>query len=377
MSRHSARQELASLLGVPVTPPGRATKALTAARRGMTRLHRSSGPPPVQVLEALFGLFDNRVLGLMVELDIPDRLDQPRSVIELAGERASPTQLDRVLRYAVGRGFLSMDKAGTYRANGVTEVLRSDHPNSWRGWVEFASSDWFWDACRRVDSAVSDEGISGIAAATGHDFFEFIGSVRPDAGAAFHAAMRSGATVQALGLAGTLQWDDIHTVCDVGGGTGAAVAALLEHHGHLTAAVFDLPDVVAHLEQAAADGRVAARVEAIGGDFFAEIPAGFDRYLLLAVIHDWDDDQDARILSNLADAMSPYSDAVVVETPLTERPRDSFEAASDMLMLALAAGRERTDHEYCDLFTGAGLDVADKVALPTGATAFRLVRRPG
>ena len=364
MSARTARKELAALLGMPAAPPGRVTRAANAARRGLARAHRSSAPPPIHVLEALLGVFDNRVLGLLVDLDIPERLDVPRTVTELAGDRYDPEQLDRVLRYGAGRGFIASDRSGRYSANAVTSVLRSDHPNSWRGWVEFASSDWFWDACRRADAAIAVDGCSGVEAATGHEFFEFVSSVRPAAGRAFNDAMRAGATLQALGLAAVLDWSSVTSVCDVGGGTGAAAATLREHHEHLSATVFDLPEVTE---------TVGGGLSAVGGDFFEEIPAGFDRYLLMAIVHDWDDESAVRILANVASALPPSSDAMVVEAPLSDRPRDSFEAASDLLMLCMASGRERRLDEYQALFDRAGLRLADTTVLPTGFTAFRLV----
>jgi hypothetical protein len=342
----------------------------------MLRAHRSSAPPSIRVLEGVFGLFDNRVLGLLVDLDVPDLLDVPRSAPELAAETGTDERaLDRVLRYAVGRGFLAADRRGRYRANGVTRTLARGHPNSWRPWVEFAGSDWFWDAWRHLDDAVRPGGTSGIEAATGHDFFDFVNRVRPDAGRAFNGAMEAGATVQALALAHGLDWQDVKTVCDVGGGTGAALQSLLEAFPHLEAVLFDLPEVVARARPVLRSGPLAARCRVEGGDFFAAVPAGCDRYLLLAIVHDWDDDAAARILGAVRDAMHPWSRAIVVENVLSERPRDEFVAASDLLMLVCGNGRERTGAQFESLVRASGLALEARQLLPSGFTAFELARR--
>lgn len=112
--------------------------------------------------------------------------------------------------------------------------------------------------------------------------------------------------------------------------------------------------------------------DSVAGSFFDQIPTGHDRYLLLAILHDWDDDNAAAILATVGEALGVDGEAVVVETPLTRRIRDDFTAASDLLMFVLAAGRERTDDEYCQLFHHAGLQLHRRQLLPTGATAFVL-----
>ncbi len=237
---------LKDILGLPFVPPGRVARAAIRLRGRVLKTHRSMGPPAVQVLEGLFGLFDNRVLGLMVELGIPEALDIPRDHIQIAElTGANPEALQRLLRYAAGRGYLDEGRDGLFKANEVTEVLRADHPNSWRGWVQFASSDWFWDAWQGSRATFDVSGRSGMEASTGLPFFRFVTEERPDAGDAFDHAMEAGATMQALALSHALDWDSIQNVCDVGGGNGAALRVLLARHRHLEGVLFDLPAVVA------------------------------------------------------------------------------------------------------------------------------------
>ncbi len=80
----------------------------------------------------------------------------------------------------------------------------------------------------------------------------------------------------------------------------------------------------------------------MGGDFFAAVPTGCDRYLLLAIVHDWGDADAARLLRSVRDALPPHASAIVVENVLPDRPCDEFVVASDLLMLVLGPGRERT-----------------------------------
>jgi hypothetical protein len=368
------RAFIRDVLGVPFVPPGRLTRAAVRVRAGLLRTHRSSAPPSVRVLESLFGLFENRVLGMLVELGIPDLLDGPATVDRLAESTGSgPDALRRVLRYAAARGFISCDRQGRYRANAVTKVLSRAHPNSWRGWVEFATGDWFWDSWRHADAAVGSSEESGIERATGHDFFHYVTKVNPEAGRAFNSAMEAGSALQGIALSRGLRWRRVETVCDVGGGTGAALESLLRLHPHLKATLFELPEVVAEARPTLSSGPLAARCEIIGGDFFASVPEGRDRYLMLAVVHDWDDDRAAQILRNVGKALTKDgARAVVVESVLPESPRDDFVTPSDLLMLVFGSGRERTQGQYEELFAAAGLTLERQTVLPSGSTAFEL-----
>ncbi len=359
-----------AVFGAPVVPPGRPAVWLTSARRLLHGFHERLAPPPVRILEALFAQLDAHVLRVLVELDVPDQLVRPASMAELADRlELDHDSFERLMRYAAARNFISIDRRGRVRASGITKALQSDAVAPWRGWVRFATSSWFDDAFRHLGPGMAVGGPSPFEAAHGTDFFGYTNGVNPDAGVVFDQAMSAGAVVQAIGLARILKWDGIGSVCDVGGGSGAALDVLQRYHPHLEAVLFDLPEVIGRSDFLA--GGQADR-RSVGGSFFDEVPAGHDRYLLLAVVHDWDDESAVSLLGNVGHAMGPAATAVVVETPRADRPVHDFAAASDLLMLALASGRERTAQEYGRLFSTAGLTVVHRHLLPSGATAYEV-----
>ena len=69
-----------AVLGTPIVPPGRITNLAKALRRSLSGAHLRSAPPPLQILEALFGRFDAPVRGVLVDIGVPDELTSPRSV---------------------------------------------------------------------------------------------------------------------------------------------------------------------------------------------------------------------------------------------------------------------------------------------------------
>ena len=363
----AARRELASRLGMPVPPPI-VTELGARGRQILGRLHRRGAPPIVGVMESMLAIFDNRVLELLVSSGVVDHLDRPRTGRDLAETVGLDADgLERVLRYAAARGFVT-ERRGRFRSTAITDALASDH-GSLRPWVQFLGSAWVWDAIRNLDAALAPEPRSGIHAATGHGFFDYVNDVDPDAGRVFNGAMAAGSPLQALALVATLDWAGVRSVCDVGGGTGATAEVLLRHLDGVAVTVFDLPSVVDQVDPA---GGLLTHP----GDFFDHVPTGHDRYLLLAIVHDWSDDEAVALLRVVADALSPTARVIVVETTLDQPGTTEFATASDLLMLTLASGRERTRDDLEALFVRAGLAVERLHKLPTGFSAFELARRP-
>lgn len=207
--RPSARDAV----GMPL-PPVPVVEAGARFRNLIGRTHAKMQPPFALVLERLLGLVDNKMLGLLVELDIPDLLyDGPKGAEELA--RATGTDVDalnRVLRFLVARDVLRTTSDGRYRNGPASDVLRRDHPYSWRGWVEFFASDWNWRIWTSALSSVRRDG-NAAETALGMPFFDYLESDR-DAGAAFNAAMRSGSLMQGLLVRDAYDFGAVRHVCD-------------------------------------------------------------------------------------------------------------------------------------------------------------------
>jgi hypothetical protein len=120
---------------------------------------------------------------------------------------------------------------------------------------------------------------------------------------------------------------------------------------------------------------VADRCEVVAGDFFASVPEGAELYLLKNVLHDWDDERCAQILRSCRAAMGPAARLAIVELVLPERmtadPALVRPALLDLIMLAHAGGRERTEAEYARLLDDADLRLDSSVALDTGPSVLQ------
>ena len=154
------------------------------------------------------------------------------------------------------------------------------------------------------------------------------------------------------------------SVVDVGGGPGTLLRAVRERAPSADVVLVNLPAVVA-----------GSDLPSVAGDFFTEVPAGADAYLLSRVLHNWDDDAARRVLRVCRAAMRPDSVLLVVEAVLPERAVDDPAAVRmDLHMLVLLHGHERTAAEYAALCEAAGLRLTRDV--PTGAGVHVLEVRP-
>jgi O-methyltransferase domain len=143
------------------------------------------------------------------------------------------------------------------------------------------------------------------------------------------------------------------------GGNGTLLAHILRAHPSLRGTLFDLPEVVVRARPRLRELGLTDRCDTVGGDFFAEVPAGADAYLLKHVIHDWNDDRGVAILDNCRKAMSASAKLLIVEGVYPQRIDQSEAsrgtAANDVNMLVCTGGRQRSEPEFQSLYAAAGL----------------------
>ena len=292
------------------------------------------------------------------KLNLPDLVAaEPRTAETLAAITGTHADsLRRLLRGLVAWRVFTEDSDGRFHATEVSDHFRSDTPG-----------------LRNITVMLSTEGYVAWSEAleavrTGRPVFEKVfGKSRwqqmadnPEDATAFNAAMVettkrvSGAFVKAFDFAG------VSTVVDVGGGNGALLAAVLKGHPETRGVLFDLPAGLAGAREKMREAGVEDRVEIVEGSFFESIPQGADLYMLKSIVHDWDEPHALAILRTCRAAMTaPRARVVLLERTLSERIDDPDAelglVMSDLHMMVVLGGRERTPTEYGELLARAGL----------------------
>lgn len=332
--------------------------------------------PLLRLLEQTVSMARVQATATFARLGVADVLESgPARAARLAAALdVDAVMLDRLLRFLATQGIVDR-KGDTFALTSTSDLLRRNHPDSVRDWIIFQGSPWQWHAWEALDDGMASPGTTPFEHAHGRAYFDHLAH-DPDAGATFDAAMEAvsrlqwSLVVEAVGLAGD------QVVCDVGGGTGAALATILQAHDDMQGILLELPAVVERAESVLAQAGVADRVELVAGDMFDRVPPGADTYVLSAVLHDWPDDLAVAILRRVREAMGPGGRVLVVEVELPGHDGASMERAFDLLMLVLGGGRERTRTEFEHLHAAAGLALTDDTVLANGWHVHELRSRP-
>jgi hypothetical protein len=256
----------------------------------------------------------------------------------------------RLLRALVALDVLVREDDGRVGATPRSRALETG-PGSIGPLAEFVGA-LTWRAWGGLAHAVAT-GEPAFRHEFGEGMFDHLAH-EPEAARVFQGWMSEQSRLHEEALVGAIDLAGIDRLVDVGGGRGTLLAALLRANPGLRGALYDRPEVASTAEALAAED-IAGRAEAIGGDFFASVPEGFDRYVLKLVIHDWDDARATRILGAVRRAIPPDGRLLVVEHLLPEDDGYAHAIWLDINMLVMTdGGRERTEAEYRDLLAGSG-----------------------
>ncbi|KAF7561197.1 hypothetical protein G7046_g2951 [Stylonectria norvegica] len=144
-------------------------------------------------------------------------------------------------------------------------------------------------------------------------------------------------------------------VVDVGGSKGHDLEKFSLRHPDIPAGSLilqDLPDILKDVTPPAA-------VSVQAHDFFTPQPVkGARVYFMHNVLHDWEDPKATEIIKNIADAMEPgYSRLLIHESLVSSVKPLARVTTSDITMMACLAAKERTEGEWRQLISDAGLRV--------------------
>ncbi len=299
----------------------------------------SDRPPEAVLWDVLRGSLVTKALGAVTDAGVPAALaDGPRPVAELTGD---PDTLHRLLRALASDGIFRETEPGVFEHTESSRLLLAP------GWSEFAHlfGGVFFEATEDLDASLSG---SPFARRFGTGFWEWLAD-HPAERATFDLAM-AGERLRPAERLAALEWRDGEVVVDVGGGNGALLSELIARRPELRGIVLDLPETVRD------EAALGDRIEFAAGSFFDSVPTG-DAYVLSGILHDWPDDDAARILRTIRTAAPAHARLLINESVIAPGNEPQGAKWLDLLMLVLAGGRERDAQQWQELLEGAGFQV--------------------
>ncbi|MGW8763546.1 methyltransferase [Streptomyces sp. NPDC055815] len=277
---------------------------------------------------------------------------------ELTGTR--PDRLLQILRALVAVGLLESHPDGTFGATPLAEPLRRDAEDSlhsaaiYFGAVSAPSFDSLHDLLRTDGSGFQDR--------HGTDFYGFL-DAHPELAAHYNTII----AVDGLGdaLAEAYDFTTAGSVADIGGGNGTTLAELLLARPHLEGTLQEIPHVIEEARRRLDDPALGGRARTTTGSFLDGIVPGADRYLLVRVLPNWNDEDALRILRHCAAAMAPEARLLIVDADMPEHvTAGSFAPIGDLHALVHFGGKLRSRSELTVLLSAAGLRFSDTDTVP-------------
>jgi hypothetical protein len=310
-------------------------------------------PEPLQkIMGMISGYWTSQVLYVVAKLGLADLLKEgPKTAEELASfTQTHPRSLYRLLSGSVSMGLFAEDEQKRFALTPLGDWLRSDVPGSQRATAVIVG-DLLYRAWGELLYSVHT-GRVAFDKVHGLPFFEYLNK-NPEQASVFDEAMAAHGWATAAILE-AYDFSGIRVLADIGGGNGSALAAILKKHPDMLGILFDLPGVAERANENFQAAGLADRCQAMGGSFMEAVPTGADTYLLRHVIHDWDNEKATRILKNVHRAMGKAGKLLLGEHILPSDNTPSMARGSDLVMMVIAGGQERTEEEFRALLEQAG-----------------------
>jgi hypothetical protein len=307
------------------------------------------------------GIIAAQAIHAAVEFNLPGLLASgPKSSAELAAEcGAHAPTMERLLRALTSIEMFQRLPDGCYRNTPLSDILRADHPQSLRAEGMFLTAPFIWRPLGELVESVRT-GEAAFDRVFGQGLFEFLAEHQEEA-AVFNRVMTQEILWTTPALLKAYDFSRFNRLVDVGGGHGVFLGHVLSAVPKLEGVLFDQPQVVAGARDTF-KGDVAGRTTILSGSFFDSVPEGGDAYLLRRIIHDWQDDEAVKILSNVRAAMQPNATLLIVEGLIDSATRPV--GLMDLMMLVLG-GRERTEADFHALLKSTGFSLSR--IIPAGA----------
>lgn len=325
-------------------------QAFCARVPGLRRIARSEG---AALFDVVAGFVQSQALVALVDLRVLHRLQAgARTAASLGADCGVPAERMQVLLQAgAALGLLTRKRDGRFAlaARGAAflavpglEAMVGHHHVLYR---DLADPVAFFRGETDPDLARFWPYVFGAGGATD-----------PAVTAKYSGLMADSQSLVAEDTLRSVSFSGISHLMDVGGGTGAFLAAVAQAHPMIRLTLFDLPIVVAGADARFAAAGLAGRVAVHPGSFRDDpLPQGPDAISLVRVLYDHSDATVAALLARVLAALPPGGRLIISE-PMSGgvRPDRATDTYFAVYTLAMQTGRTRSAAEISTLLAAAG-----------------------
>ena len=314
------------------------------------------------------GYARSRALCAAARLEIADSFEGgERTVNQLAlACGADEASLYRLLRALASFGIVCETASFRFVLTPLGAPLRKGAPDSvWAAiifWADLLADQW---------SYLTECVQTGQSAARIMDRKHAVSrwSSDPSAPDIFRAVMGTAPAEDYMPIARAWDFSKYGSVADLGGGGGGLISAVLKAFPNVRGILVDQPESIARAQVRFQSEELAGRCQLLASDLCDSVPAGADIYILKHVLHGYRDEAAVGILRNCRCVVPPAGRLLIIEFVLPEtvsHPDAQLERRlmSDLNMLVVTGGKERTAQEWQALLKSSGFECQAFVPVP-------------
>jgi hypothetical protein len=302
-------------------------------------------------LETLSDLCTPWCIRVVVTLRIAERVNEGETDITALSRAAGcdPAALESVMIHLVSKGVFERDESGRFLLNEGARGLLDP-------WFRIGLDlngiggrmSWAWGSLLKYVQT----GKPAYSEIFGMPFWEDL-DANPEIGKSFDDMMGPighGTPDPSFDIDGG--WENIHHIVDVGGGTGAMLAGILNEYPWIRSTLVELPRTAALSSETFEGAGVEDRVEIARQSFFDPLPPGADLYIIRKVINDWPDEEAIAILKRCGEAAGRNGRVVVLKSFVEDK-----QVRGLAIEMMLVGGKSRTLSDARELLKKAGLRI--------------------
>ena len=276
-----------------------------------------------KVLDIIFGRWKSQILYTGAKLGIFDYLTtNPKEIGQIAKDlNLNETMAYRILRLIASLGFLKEEEDGRrFSITTLGKLLRKYYPQTLQGVLLLEEGPDHYQIWKHLPRMIKDGQQNAFISEYGNNVFEYAGK-NTEYSKVFNDAMSSYSamhTAMVLEALNGYDFSNFSHICDIGGGQGHLLSHLQSKYNHLNGTILELESVVNNQDSSWPNKMgLQDRCRYIKGDMFEQAPSA-DLYLMKMILHDWNDDECIKILSNIHKSASDKSKVFIIEHIVTK-----------------------------------------------------------
>jgi predicted transcriptional regulator len=312
-----------------------------------------------KTMDIIFGRWKSQILYAGAKIGIFDYLTKsPKDIGQIARDlNLNETMAYRILRSIASLGFLKEEEDGRrFSITTLGELLRKDHPQTLQGVLLLEEGPEHYQIWKHLSRMIKDGQQNAFISEYGNNIFEYAGK-NSEYSKVFNDAMSSYSamhTAMVLEALNGYDFSNVSQICEIGGGQGHLLSHLQSKYNHLNGTILELESVVNNQDSSwPTKMGLQERCKYIKGSMFEKVPSA-DLYIMKMILHDWNDDECKKILSNIHKSAADKSTIFIVEHIVPDPTTPHFSKLFDIHMMCATTGRERTIEEYKSILTQSG-----------------------